>query len=239
MTIQTRLVEYTHDGQTFEGLLAWDDTLAGRRPAVAVAHAWAGRTEFEAGKARALAELGYVGFAMDVYGKGRRGRSRDENAALMTPLVQNRARLQARLGAALHALHAQPEVDVARCAAIGFCFGGLCVLDMARCGLPLRGVVSFHGLFTAPGNTAGCRIEAKVLALHGWDDPMVPPDAVLAWTREMTEAGADWQLHAYGGTMHAFTNPEANDPDFGTVYSARADARSWTAMRAFLSEVLA
>ncbi|MEW6695145.1 MAG: dienelactone hydrolase family protein [Pseudomonadota bacterium] len=239
MTIQTRLIDYQHDGQTFEGLLAWDDAHAGARPAVAVAHAWAGRTVFEDDKARALAALGYVGFAMDVYGKGRRGRSREENAALMTPLVQDRALLQARLGAALQALTAQPEVDASRVAAIGFCFGGLSVLDMARCGLPLRGVVSFHGLFTPPGNTAGRRIQAKVLALHGWDDPMAKPDAVLAWAQEMSAAGADWQLHAYGGTMHAFTNPEANDPGFGTVYDARADARSWVAMRAFLAEVLA
>lgn len=238
MTIQTRTIEYTHDGLTCEGLLAWDDAFDAPRPAVAVAHAWAGRTAFEEDKARALAGLGYVGFAMDVYGKGRRGTTREENAALMTPLVQDRPLLQARLGAALQALAAQPEVDRDRLAAIGFCFGGLSVLDMARCGLPLRGVVSFHGLFTPPGNTAQQRITAKVLALHGWDDPMVTPEAVLAFAKEMTEAGADWQLHAYGGTMHAFTNPEANDPGFGTVYSARADARSWAAMRGFLAEVL-
>lgn len=239
MSIQTRTIEYTHDGVTFEGLLAWDDALTGPRPGVAVAHAWAGRSAFEDGKARALAERGYVGFAMDVYGKGRRGRTREENAALMTPLVQDRALLQARLGAALQALAAQPEVDAQRLAAIGFCFGGLSVLDMARCGLPLKGVVSFHGLFTPPGNTAGRRIDAKVLALHGWDDPMAKPEAVLAFAQEMSAAGADWQLHAYGGTMHAFTNPEANDPDFGAVYSARADARSWRAMHDFLAEVLA
>ncbi|WP_299019280.1 dienelactone hydrolase family protein [uncultured Tepidimonas sp.] len=238
MTIQTRTIEYTHGGITFEGLLVWDDAFDAPRPAVAVAHAWAGRSSFEDDKARALAGLGYVGFAMDVYGKGRRGATREENAALMTPLMQDRPMLQARLGAALQALAAQPEVDRQRLAAIGFCFGGLSVLDMARCGLPLRGVVSFHGLFLPPGNTAGRRIAAKVLALHGWDDPMVKPEAVLAFAQEMTEAGADWQLHAYGGTMHAFTNPEANDPSFGTVYNACADARSWSAMRGFLGEVL-
>lgn len=238
MAVQTRTIEYTHDGDTFEGLLAWDDAITQRRPGVAIAHAWAGRSDFEDGKARALAQLGYVGFAMDVYGKGRRGRTREENAALMTPLVQNRPLLQARLGAALHVLAAQPEVDAQRLAAIGFCFGGLSVLDMARCGLPLRAVVSFHGLFNPPGNTDGRSIDAKILALHGWDDPMATPEAVLAFAKEMTDARADWQLHAYGGTMHAFTNPAANDPDFGTVYSARADARSWRAMRDFLAEAL-
>jgi dienelactone hydrolase len=239
MAIQTRAVEYIVDGKTFEGILAWDDSASGKRPAVAVAHAWAGRSPFEVEKAKRLAALGYVGFAMDVYGKGVLGRSRDENAALMGPLVQDRTLLQKRLVAAIHALALQPEVDPGRIAAIGFCFGGLSVLDLARVGAPVKGVVSFHGLFTPPGNTAGKRIAAKVLALHGWDDPMVPPQAVVDFAKEMTAAGADWQLHAYGHTMHAFTNPEANDPAFGTVYNAQADARSWQAMQNFLAELFA
>ncbi|HNU20621.1 MAG TPA: dienelactone hydrolase family protein, partial [Hydrogenophilus thermoluteolus] len=141
--------------------------------------------------------------------------------------------------AAIHALAMQPEVDPEKVAAIGFCFGGLSVLDLARVGAPVKGVVSFHGLFTPPGNTTDNKITAKVLALHGWDDPMAKPDAVLAFAKEMTDAGADWQLHAYGHTMHAFTNPEANDPDFGTVYNAKADARSWQAMQNFLAELFA
>lgn len=239
MGIQTRAIEYVVDGKTFEGILAWDDRAHGKRPAVAVAHAWAGRSAFEVDKAKRLAELGYVGFAMDVYGKGVLGQSREENAALMTPLVQDRALLQKRLQAAIHALAMQAEVDPEKIAAIGFCFGGLSVLDLARVGAPVKGVVSFHGLFTPPGNTAGNKIAAKVLALHGWDDPMAKPDAVLAFAKEMTDAGADWQLHAYGHTMHAFTNPEANDPDFGTVYNAKADARSWQAMQNFLAELFA
>ncbi len=238
MSIQSRTVEYVVDGKTFEGYLAWDDAVRGKRPAVAVAHAWAGRSPFEEEKARKLAELGYVGFALDVYGKGVLGKTREENAALMTPLVQNRTMLQQRLMGGIATLMVQPEVDAERIAAIGFCFGGLCVLDLARIGAGVKGVVSFHGLFTPPGNTAGKKITAKVLALHGWDDPMVPPQAVLDFAKEMTEAGADWQLHAYGATMHAFTNPQANDPSFGTVYSATADARSWQAMRHFLAEVL-
>jgi dienelactone hydrolase len=131
----------------------------------------------------------------------------------------------------------QPEVDSSKVAAIGFCFGGLCVLDIARTGADLNGVVSFHGLFMPPGNTGGKKIKAKVLALHGWDDPMATPDQVTALGKELTDAGADWQLHAYGGTMHAFTNPDANDPDFGTVYNAAADTRSWTAMKNFLAEI--
>lgn len=207
-------------------------------PCVLVSHAWAGRGDFERQKAERLAELGYVGFALDNYGDGRRGGTVEENRALMTPLLQDRAMLRRRLLAGLEAARGLEAVDAARVAAIGFCFGGLCVLDLARSGADVRGVVAFHGLFHPPGLPAA-PIVAKVLALHGWDDPMATPDAVLALATELSEAGADWQLHAYGGTLHAFTNPAANDPGFGTVYSERADARSWASMRAFLAEVLA
>ena len=155
----------------------------------------------------------------------------------MTPLVEDRPELQKRVSAALSAMQAQPEVDSNQCAAIGFCFGGLCVLDLARIGSPIAGVVSIHGLFMAPGNTAGTAITAKVLCLHGYDDPMATPDSVLALATELSEAKADWQLHAYGRTMHAFTNPAANDPDFGTVYSETADRRSTAAIQGFLEEL--
>ena len=133
----------------------------------------------------------------------------------------------------------QDEVDADRLGAIGFCFGGLCVLDIARTGADLKGVASFHGLFEAPGNTSGNRIRSKVLALHGWDDPLAPPDSVLALSKELTGMGADWQIHAYGNTLHAFTNPAANDKDAGTVYNDNANRRSWVAMRDFLAEVFA
>ena len=236
MSIETRAIEYDIDGKTFEGVLALDSAQAGERPAVLVAHAWAGRSEFEIDKARALAGLGYAGFAIDLYGKGVLGSSTEENQALMTPFVEDRAMLQSRLLHIVDLLKNQPEADAGKIGAIGFCFGGLCVLDIARAGGDVKGVASFHGLLGAPGAAAG-PVNASVLALHGWDDPMAPPADVEAFGREMTEAGADWQLHAYGKTMHAFTNPAANDPDFGTVYDARADKRSWGAMAAFLEEV--
>jgi dienelactone hydrolase len=238
MTIQTRTIEYYHDDTRLEGILAWDDTKEGPRPAVLISPAWAGRDAFAINKARDLAELGYVGFALDMYGDGRVGSGPDENAQLMGPFLADRALLQARQQAALDAVRRQPEVDANRVAAIGFCFGGLCVLDLARSGADLRGVVSFHGLFTPPANTAGQRILSKVLVLHGYDDPIVTPDNVLALADELTQAGADWQIHAYGGTVHAFTNPQANDPGFGTVYKEEADRRSWQALRNFLAEVL-
>lgn len=238
MTIQKRLIEYTCDGDTFEGCLTWDDSQQGPRPGVAVAHTWAGRGEFEQGRAAELAAMGYAALALDVYGKGVRGGSVEENQALMKPLVEDRALLQARLQAGVACLGQQAEVDAGRLAAIGYCFGGLCVLDLARVGAPLKSVVSLHGIFTAPDNTAGRRIDASVLCLHGYDDPMAKPDSLLALATEMTEAGADWQVHAYGNTVHAFTNPNADNPDMGTVYSPVADRRSWQSLGNFLEETL-
>ena len=231
-----RNVEYRHADTLLEGFLAHDGK-AGKKPAVLVSHAWAGRSPFENDKARALAALGYVGFALDMYGKGVLGTRVEENSALMTPLLQDRARLQSRLHSALAAVRAQPEVDPTRVAAIGFCFGGLCVLDLARTGADVLGVASFHGLLTPPGNTAGNHITAKVLVLHGHDDPMVPVSQVNDFEAEMTAAGVDWQVHAYGGTMHSFTNPEANDPSFGTQYKATANRRSWATLVDFLGEL--
>lgn len=236
MAIQTRLIEYRCGETTLEGFLAWDDSAAGARPAVAVAHTWAGRGPYEQGRAVALAEQGYVGFALDMYGQGVLGSSPEENAGLMAPLMADRTLLQARIQAAVGVLREQPEADPARVAAMGYCFGGLCVLDLARTGSDVRGVVSFHGMFGAPGNTTG-RIPARVLCLHGYDDPMVTPEDLLALAAELTAAGADWQVHAYGHTVHAFTNPAADNPAMGTVYNARADRRSWRALLDFLDEI--
>lgn len=236
MSVQTKSIEYTHNGVALAGLLAWDDAVAGTRPGVLVSHAWAGRSDFENDRACELAKRGYAGFALDLYGKGVLGTSKEENAALMQPFLEDRAMLQARLGEALKTMAACDCVDASRTAIIGYCFGGLCALDLARSGSDISGAVSIHGLFHAPGNPIS--INAKVLALHGWDDPMATPEQVLAFTEEMTAAKVDWQLHAYGNTMHAFTNPQANDPAFGTVYNADADRRSWQTIQNFLSEVL-
>ena len=237
MSIQTRLIDYVDGDTVLEGLLAWDDSVDGPRPGVLVSHAWGGRTPLEDAKARDVAELGYAAFALNLYGKGVLGSGPDENASLMQPFLDDRAMLQSRLILSLNAMREQPEVDEIRTAAIGFCFGGLCVLDIARSGEAIDGVVSFHGLFGTPGNTGDNSIKAKVLVLHGWDDPMATPEDVVALAAELTSMGADWQLHGYGNTMHAFTNPQADNPDFGTVYNAAADRRSWTAMQNFLAEL--
>ncbi len=239
MTIRTRTIDYQDGDVDLQGYLAWDDAVGGKRPGVMISHAWAGRSDFENGKAEELAKLGYVGFALDNFGSGILGTNTEENSALIQPFLDDRAMLQGRLQVALEVFKGFDEVDASRVAAIGFCFGGLCVLDLARTGTDLAGVVSFHGLFGSPGNTAGHKIKAKVLALHGWDDPMAPPDQVVSLAEELSSMGADWQVHGYGNTMHAFTNPQANDPDFGTVYSPDADRRSWNAMQDFLSEIFA
>jgi dienelactone hydrolase len=237
-TMPSQYLEY-RDGETVLEAYVALPAGSGKHPAVLVSHAWAGRSAFECDKADKLADLGYVGIAIDNYGKGVFGSSMEENSALMTPFVQDRAMLRRRLQAGIAAAAALPQVDAARMAAIGFCFGGLCALDMARSGADLRGVVSFHGLFRQPENLPNETIRAKILALHGHDDPMVPPEAVLALEQELSAAGADWQIHAYGRTMHAFMNPDANAPQNGMQYNPIAAARAWASMKNFLAEVLA
>jgi len=235
--IETRLVEYRDGDRVFEGVLARDDALEGPRPGVIVAHTIRGRSGFEEGKARTLAEMGYAGFAIDVYGKDAIGSEFDDCRRMMEELRADRATLQRRLLLAVEALRGQPEADASRVAAIGYCFGGLCVLDIARTGEPLAGVVSFHGLFEPPGNTGGNRIGARILALHGWDDPLATPDEAVALGAELSAMGADWQLHCYGNVRHAFTNPAADASSGVTVYNADADRRSWAAATYFLSEL--
>ncbi len=235
----TTTIDY-HDGDTLlEGYLAYRDTGSKPKPAVLVAHDWSGRRELACKGAERIAELGYAGFALDMYGKGIVGADGDteRNGALMAPFAQDRALLRRRINAAVHTVRQLPHVDATRIAAIGYCFGGMCVLELARSGADVRGVVSIHGIF-APGKITNESINAKILCLHGHDDPMVPPEQVLAFETEMTQAHADWQVHVYGGTMHAFTNPKANNPGFGTVYNETAAKRAYQAMANFLAEVL-
>jgi dienelactone hydrolase len=235
--LKTQKIEYHDDHVLLEGYYTYDAGSKEKKPAVLVSHDWSGKNEFACQKADKLAELGYVGFALDMFGKGKVGSTKEEKSALIQPFMKNRTLLQKRILAAFDTVKKLDGVDPSQIGAIGFCFGGLCVLDLARCGADVKGVVSFHGLLNAPEETANHTIKAKILALHGFDDPMVTPDHVMAFGEEMTHAKADWQLDIYGHAMHAFTNPQANDPGFGTVYNKNANSRSWIAMKEFFKEV--
>ena len=162
---------------------------------------------------------------------------------MMAPLKNDRELLQKILLAAYETAKLLPKTDMSRIAIVGYCFGGLCALDLARSGVTLRGAVSLHGLLNAPNPVVKSQSESavrpRVLVLHGYADPMVPPEQVLSFAREMTQGGFDWQMHMYGNCVHAFTNPHAQDANFGTVYNADADRRSWQAMSYFLQEVFA
>lgn len=235
--MKTQQFEY-HDGsEVLEGcLVAHEDGKA--RPGVLISHAWSGLSDFEVQKAQDIATLGYNAFAIDMYGKGKRGNSVEESKQLMGPFMADRALLRRRILAGLSAMQSMDIVEKGKIAAMGFCFGGLCVLDLARSGANIRGVASFHGLLTPPPESLPSElIKAKVLALHGYEDPMAPPDQLIALGTELTDAGVDWQVHAYGLTYHAFTNPKANDANGGKVFNPVANKRSWRALENFLDEL--
>ncbi len=235
----SRFHEHAHGGVTCELYVSLPDG-GGKRPAVLVAHNWAGQGPPERETADRLAALGYVGIAVDVYGKGVRGGLEDDNSALMAPYMMDRALLRDRLLAVVDAAAALPEVDAGRIAFAGYCFGGLCALDLARSGTDrVKGVVSIHGIFAPPNIGPQGKINASVLILHGWEDPMATPADVLAVSKELTDAGADWQLHAYGHALHAFTAVGFDMPERGLKYDKKAANRSWRAMLNFLEEVLA
>lgn len=237
MTIRRRALVHDGPGGPFEGVFAWDDAVSGVRPGVLVIPNVLGQKTADDDTAAALAELGYAAFACDVFGQGRRAQRGPDYARYMDELNADRGLLRDRLAASLAALQAQAEVDRERTAAIGFCFGGKCVLDMARAGLAFRGGVSFHGVYDQPELAGGATIEARLLVCHGWDDPLAPPDALVALGHELTAARADWQVHAYGGAGHAFTDRTVTGATPGMAYDERADQRSWAAMRAFLQEL--
>jgi dienelactone hydrolase len=237
--LQTGKFDYSEGGTAFEGYIARPANAA-KAPCVLVGHDWSGCNEGSCGAADRLAGLGYVGIALDVYGKGVRGDQQGDNTHLMGPLFSDRALLRRRLVAGIEAAAAHPAVDASKIAMIGYCFGGLCALDLARSAHPmLKGAVSFHGIFQPPEIGPQARITAKVLVLHGWADPMAKPEAVVGLAKELTDAGADWQIHGYGHAMHAFTFEGANAPERGILYNAAANHRSWAAMQGFLQEVFA
>ena len=235
MNITTKPVEYMDGKQKCVGYVAWDETYADPKPCVMVNHAWGGRDGFAEDKAIQMAAMGYIGFALDNYGDGVLHTSDEDCGAAMSALTDDRKVLLKRLKAGYKAAADLPMVDSSYMAAMGYCFGGLCTLDMVRAGLDLKAAVSFHGLL-GTANFATKKSKTKVLIAHGWDDPLAPPSDVTALGHELTKAGCDWQLHIHGQTTHAFTNSGA--PGNETfAYNADADRRSWQNTIDLLSEV--
>lgn len=239
MKITTKPVEYFDGKQKCIGFLAWDESVASARPCVLVNHAWGGRDKFAEDKAVQMAALGYVGFALDNYGDGVLPETVDDKMAKMGPLKEDRKALLKRLKAGMKAAAGLDEVDADHMAVMGFCFGGLCALDMVRGGLDLKAAISFHGLLDAPDGMKTKKSKAKLLIAHGYDDPMVPSTQITSVCDEMTEAGADWQFLALGGTSHAFMVPGADDKGLGLKHNADSERRAWNATMSLLDEVFA
>lgn len=242
MLSETR--SYEDKGKELKGYIAFDETIVGRRPAVLVAHAWKGQDAFARKKAESLAELGYVGFAADLYGDGIVVNSNEEALALMRPLFLDRKLLQERIQAAYKTIKNHPLVDPQKMGVIGFCFGGLTAIELFRSGVDLRGAVSFHAVLgneldgvQAKAVPIKENIQGSLLILHGHDDPLVSAQDIEAIQKELTQAKVDWQMHIYGHTSHAFTVPTANDPKMGLFFNPKANERSWQSMKNFFNEV--
>lgn len=233
MTITRQTIR--HD--SFKSVAVFDDAAAGPAPGLLLFPNVLGTKEADFVYAEKVAALGYAVLVADVFGAGKRTRRSDAKPSIyMDELNADRAMLRDRVNGAHAVLKGLPQVDPARTAAIGFCFGGKCVLDLARSGADIAGGVSFHGVYDAPP-FPNAVIGARLLLCHGWEDPIAPPQAVLDLATELTEAGCDWQIHAYGHTGHAFTDESVNMPDKGLAYSADADRRSFRSMRDFLDEL--
>jgi dienelactone hydrolase len=237
--IHTETIEYQQGGTTLAGFLAYDDAIQGARPGVLIVHQWKGLTDYEQKRAEMLAKLGYVAFCADIYGNGVRPTTPQAAGAEAGKYKSNRTLLRQRVNAGLDTLRRQKAVDAQRIAAIGYCFGGTTVIELARSGADLAGVVSFHGGLNSPTPADGKNIKCKVLACHGADDPHVPAKDLEAFETEMRDAGVDWRLIKYGGAVHSFTDWNSKGANStGAAYNEKADKRSWEDMKAFFAEVL-
>jgi dienelactone hydrolase len=238
--MHTETINYKQGDKTLEGFVAYDDAVQGQRPGILVVHQWMGLTDYEKKRAEMLARLGYVAFCADIYGKGIRPKDTGEAGQQAGKYKGDRQLLRARVDAGLAALRRQPLVDQRRVGAIGYCFGGTTVIELARGGADVAGIVSFHGGLDSPAPADGKNIKCKVLVCHGADDPFSSPADIAAFESEMRDNGVDWQLIKYGGAVHSFTQPSAgNDNSKGAAYNEKADKRSWEAMKEFFSELFA
>lgn len=237
--LKSQVVDY-QDGETrLQGYLVWDDSQTGRRPGVLVVHEWWGLNDYARQRARQLAELGYVAFALDMYGAGKVTRHPDQAGSWMKEIRNNNRQWVTRAETGLSVLKRRPEVDPQRLAAIGYCFGGATVLQMAYSGLDLDAVVSFHGSLPVPQESQLKQIQASILVAHGSADPFVPREAATTLINALDRAGVDWELAMFGNTRHGFTNPSAAEYGMEALaYNRQADRRSWAMMRELFDEVL-
>ena len=238
--IKTEIAKYSSDTVTMNGYVAYDSGSTGKRPVVMIIHEWWGLNDYTRQRARQIAELGYVAFAVDMFGNGKTVESPSEALAMVEPLYGNTELIKTRFNAALAKAKMYGEVDTSRIAAIGYCFGGALALANARMGADLDGVVSFHGsLLLGPANKD---MKSKVLVLHGGADPMVPPAEVAQFRKQMDSLGVDYKFVEYPGALHAFTNPAATEKgktyNIPVAYDAKADSASWNEMKIFLNDVL-
>ncbi len=227
--------DYTHAGIEFDGVIVSADADA---PTVLVFHGMEGRSDAQLEFCHRLAALGYRAVAVDLFGRECTRGGPDACAAAMTTLIRDRDAMRDRLIGVVDIITALPSVRPAATAAIGFCFGGLCVIDLARHGTSLAAVASFHGVLTPLPQPPSTPIDTKITVFHGWADPFAPPHEVVALATELTERGADWQLHAYGHALHAFMAPFANAPERGIQYSETTARRAWDSLVDFLRETL-
>ena len=234
MTVKTEAIEYKQGSTTCEGYFAYDDAKPGKRPGILVVHEWGGLGDYVKQRCRMLAELGYVAFGLDIFGKGVRAETMEDCAKISAPFYQDRGLIRARAQAGLDQLKGHARVDAGKCVAIGYCFGGLAVLEMARAGAQVAGVISFHGQFNTP--VPAKSFSTKILVLHGASDPVTPPEEVQGLLKEMEEAQADWEFVLYGGAKHTFTNFNlpTNLPG-PAAYQEKADKKSWEAMKGFFA----
>lgn len=236
--LQTETVEYRQGETVLEGYLAYDNAFKGSRPGVLIVHEWNGLGQYVKSRAEQLAKLGYIAFAVDIYGKGVRPTNQQEAVTQSGIYMANRPLMRDRVLAGLAELKKQKQVDQKRIAAIGYCFGGAVVLELARSGTDIAGVVTFHGSLDNPNPQDDKNIKTKLLILHGADDPFVTWEKVTAFRNEMSKTDVDWQMIVYSGAVHSFTNPASgNDPSKGVAYNPRADHRSWEAMKLFFNEI--
>ena len=239
--IKSEQVNYQANGVNLKGYIAWDANQTAPRPGVLVVHEWWGQTDYIRSRARMLAELGYCGFALDMYGDGKTATTPDEAGKLMNGVLGNMDEGVARFQAARKALESHSASDASKTAAMGYCFGGAVVLEMARRGMDLKGVASFHGALGTQTKVAPGSIKAKILVMHGNDDVLVPQDQVDAFQKEMANAKADVKFVGYPGALHGFTNPAAtgNGEKYGMplAYNESADKQSWVELSQFLKKI--